>query len=317
MMRRILLLALALLTPISASAQSAYGSGVTPPVFVIPAGANGSAITPTSVGVPATTCAAPGIYLTTATTTGIAFTATPSVILCVNGVGVLTTTSSAVTSTVPYVYGTNPAASGAIRLPNAEWIKWRNNANGADLSIIRGTTSDTVEIGVSIDSGHILPYPGLGNTYDLGSASRAYRSIYLDTNLVFGSDVSLSRGAADLVIVGAGDAWGLTSKAWISTAPSGPVACTSPSVTWSNGDAVWQIDVGTSCAGISTLVVTLPAKTNANGCDGDNRTAPATRTVDPTAWGTTSITLTNFDRTTGLAADWTDGTDVIVRCTGG
>ena len=103
------------------------------------------------------------------------------------------------------------------------------------------------------------------------------------------------------------------------TAPTTPVACTSPTVTNSNGSIAFQVDVGTSCTGVTTLVVTMPAATNAwAGCIATHINSPTTRLPRMTASTTTSITFTNFDATTGLAADWSDGNDVRVGgCVGG
>lgn len=107
----------------------------------------------------------------------------------------------------------------------------------------------------------------------------------------------------------------LARSAWIRTAPSGPVACTSPTVTWSNGTAVFQIDVGTTCAAVTTLVVTLPSTTNGYGCAAANMSNATT--VTQTAGGATTVTLTNYNKTTGVAAAWTDGDDIRVWCTAG
>lgn len=45
--------------------------------------------------------------------------------------------------------GSNPAQSGAYRLPNASWIAGRNAANSADINALRVNTSNVVEIGTS------------------------------------------------------------------------------------------------------------------------------------------------------------------------
>lgn len=131
-------------------------------------------------------------------------------------------------------------------------------------------------------------------------------------------DIVVGRIAADTFgPVVAGDAFGLASKFAIFTAPSGPVACTSPAVSWSNGTAAFQIDVGTTCAGVSTLVVTLPAVTNAWMCSAMNVTTSATAAIEMTASTTTSATFTNYTRTTGVVLVWVDGADVRISCLGG
>lgn len=277
MMRRLLILAaLALAAPSSAQSVSPF-PGVTVPVFGLPS-VSGSNIQPATVGVDASTCAAPGIYLKTATTTGIAFTATPSVILCVNGTAILTSTASAV------------------------------------------TTSTT-----------ILPATDAG--LDFGTSSFRWRDVYVSRNAVIdtlvriGGSVDLSAGAANRLDLATGDSWNLvggggafmvnTRVVVSSTAPSSPVACTSPTVTNSTGTASALIDVGTSCAGISTLVVTLPAATNGWSCWATNTTTSATAAVEMTASTTTSATFTNYTRTTGVALAWADGADIRIGCIGG
>lgn len=106
------------------------------------------------------------------------------------------------------------------------------------------------------------------------------------------------------------------SKAWIHTAPSSPTACTSPSILVSNGSAAFTVDVGTSCTAITTLVVTLPAVTTRHACNARNITNPATSAPSQSAGTTTTATFTNYSRTTGLAADWTAGDDILIDCTG-
>lgn len=101
------------------------------------------------------------------------------------------------------------------------------------------------------------------------------------------------------------------------TAPTLTGGCTSPSVTWNNGTALFQFDVGTSCAGISTISIVLPAATDGWECKCTNTTAAATRAIDSTAWSTTGITITNYSRTLGTAADFADGADIRCMCRGG
>lgn len=140
------LLAALLLLPTLAAAQpiTQWPGGVTPPIMGIASGTNGAAIT----GVPASTCAAPGIYLTTATTTGLAFTATPSVILCVNGSAILTGTSTAVTSTVPIQAGDatfsgTVTPTGRLMLPMGQVGYFNTTGTGVTIS---GTSDGTTNM---------------------------------------------------------------------------------------------------------------------------------------------------------------------------
>lgn len=102
-----------------------------------------------------------------------------------------------------------------------------------------------------------------------------------------------------------------------AVAPTIPVACTTPTVTWSNGTASFQIDVGSSCTGITTLSFTMPSASNGWSCDARNLSNSATSTPWQSAGTPTSVTFTNYARTTGLAADWTAGDDIRVSCLGG
>ncbi len=99
-----------------------------------------------------------------------------------------------------------------------------------------------------------------------------------------------------------------------ATAPTITSACTSPTVTHGLSHG-FQIDVGTSCTGVTTVVLGLPATTNGWRCDGYSKTT-STVTLDQTADTTTSATLVNTSKTTGLAVDFVDGADLVIRCTG-
>ena len=94
--------------------------------------------------------------------------------------------------------------------------------------------------------------------------------------------------------------------------------CTSPTVTNTNGTAYITIDVGTGCSGSQPVTFTLPAATTGWNCYARNITNGATSAPAQTgAVSTTSVTITNFARTTGVAAAWTDGDDVVLSCFGG
>lgn len=254
----------------------------------------GGTITPTSVGLPATTCAAPGVYYASGATTGIAFTATPSVILCVNGVGVLTTTSTAVTSTVPVVGPVGSAAATSFNFGTAGTGFYQNAANDVRIGIA-GTARYAFQA---------------ADFYVLNDAA----AIYLGS----GADVSLSRLAADVVAVGVGDAYGLASKAFINTAPTVTSAGTSPSVTASNGTAAFRVNTGTG--GVATdIVMAMPAATTGWNCYAENITATAANRANQrvvfVSSTTTSITVRNTTISTGAALAFTASDIVAFQCT--
>ncbi len=88
---------------------------------------------------------------------------------------------------------------------------------------------------------------------------------------------------------------------------------TSPAISQNNGPSSFSVNVGTGGTATSG-VVTLPAAAHAWACStADTGTTPTGQT-EQTATGTTSITLTNYSRTTGLAAAWTASEIIQVSC---
>jgi hypothetical protein len=108
-----------------------------------------------------------------------------------------------------------------------------------------------------------------------------------------------------------------TSPVMTNTAPTIAAGlCTSPAVTSSNGTAAFLLTVGTSCAGVSTGTLTMPAAATGWVCHFANVTAPASNVPSQTGGTTTSVTFTNYARTTGLAADFTASNAIRVMCSG-
>jgi hypothetical protein len=139
-------------------------------------------ITPTEINLPASTCADPALSETGALTTGIAFTATPSLLDCVNGTAVLTTTGSAVTSTVPVLGPDGTSAAPSVASSTTPTSGMFFPAAG---SIGFTTNFEKMRIeaaGINIGAQSLL----------MGSSIGA-------------SDVSLSRGAANRLDFGAAD----------------------------------------------------------------------------------------------------------------
>ena len=319
-MKRLLILALALLPALASAQPVAPLPQNAAPLFGLPAQQGGSSN-------PFTNVVFTGQALGPDSCTAYSFTSAPTwgfgynaISLCGNVGGVLThqwgATYYALTSDSATFQG---GLAGDVTIARAAGPTWVHAISGVTKLTLSSTLLAST---VPITSGANVAATGqirIGNSHYINGRN------FLNT-----SDVQLiGTTSSNLIEIAGGGSAGvrfsgpyiaITSAGnvtWSATAPTGPVACTSPTVTWSNGDATWQIDVGTTCAGISTLVVTLPAKTNANTCRADNRSNAATMQPAPTAWGTTSITFTNFSRTTGLATDWADGADIIVSCTGG
>jgi hypothetical protein len=95
--------------------------------------------------------------------------------------------------------------------------------------------------------------------------------------------------------------------------------CTSgstQSISASNGTAAFQITLGGATCG-STITLTLPASTTKWHCTADDITTPASSEVHQTAAAsTTSVVLTNFVRTTGVAGNFTGADVLAVSCRG-
>lgn len=94
------------------------------------------------------------------------------------------------------------------------------------------------------------------------------------------------------------------------TACSGGTAAT---ITAANGSAAFQIDVGTSCAGESTAVFTLPAAATGWVCNCSSTTADR-MIQQKAASSTTVVTMQNIVISTGANGDFTDGADLFCMC---
>lgn len=86
---------------------------------------------------------------------------------------------------------------------------------------------------------------------------------------------------------------------------------TSPTIPNSNGTAAFTINVGTGGAA-SSGVLTMPEATTGWVVDCVDITNAATAVTVQTAGTSTSVTLTNYSRTTGLATAW--AASDIIRC---
>ena len=171
-------------------------------------------------------------------------------------------------------------------------------------------------------------------TFNSGVAA-GWTASAIDARVATAKDTAISRISAGVIGVGTGAAGsmagtvalaglqvhnGTSAKVAVSgTAPTlASGGCTSAAMVNNNGTARFEADVGTSCSGSQPLVFTLPATTTGWNCTAQNVTNPATSVAaQSSAVSTTSVTITNYSRTTGLAQAWTDGDNVVVSCLGG
>lgn len=105
-----------------------------------------------------------------------------------------------------------------------------------------------------------------------------------------------------------------------STAPTlASGGCTGAAMSGTqNGTPYFRAGVGTSCTLSQPLVFTLPAASSGWNCTARNVSNGATSAPAQTgAESTTSVTITNFVRATGVAGAWTDSDVIVVSCLGG
>lgn len=229
-----------------------------------------------------------------ATMTGSAGPLTPlaNLRLRADSSGNLLVTSTAGTTTTPDTTCLNTANQDVCLQRQAAGILNLTNT-------IAGTTFSRVNFGTAIVTNPALKVSGAGLIVRLAddSANAALTTAALTTT-------------GSVFVTGAGSAFGVGNTSMVNTSPTATTFCTTPVVT-ANGTAAFQVNVGTACA-TSTATITLPAATTAWVADCHNVTVPASNVVEQTGGTTTTITLTNYARTTGLASNWTDGH--VIRC---
>ena len=149
--------------------------------------------------------------------------------------------------------------------------------------------------------------------------SRTITNVQVSHYLIGRSGSIIADGAPNLVA----DPWtfssgiSLQSLALSATAPTiASGGCTGPAVTNSNGVAAFKLTIGSSCSGVSAVVLTMPAAANGWACSAQDITSNATNSVAQSAQSTTSVTLTSYSRTAGTALAWTAGDVVVGSCVG-
>lgn len=102
------------------------------------------------------------------------------------------------------------------------------------------------------------------------------------------------------------------------TPPTVANGCTGEAMTWNAGSASFRFDVGTTCAGVTSTVITFPtATTNCYTCACFNITSDATLQQAFGGCSTTTFTISNRTRATQAATDYVDGNDIQCMCRGG
>ena len=107
----------------------------------------------------------------------------------------------------------------------------------------------------------------------------------------------------------------ITSTLCSATAPTVSGFGASPTVPENNGTCAFTINVGTGGLA-STGTITLPAAAAGWACNIQNVTSPATYITSQTGGTTTTATVTNYSRTTGLEMAWAASDVLRVSCFG-
>jgi hypothetical protein len=212
------------------------------------------------------------------------------------------TSGIGVTDFVRAVVGNNGAIEGWRVLSNG--FMGINNTNPQNALVVGGAGG--VNAGLEIAVGTAISFASYNRN------TSAYAVAHFDAASVdFRPNASAAFGATSAGITfGSGGTLLLATTA--PTISSG-FCSTSPAISASNGSAVFDINVGTSCSG-STGTLGMPAATTGWVCDFANVTNPAANTVYQTGGATNTVTLTNYVRTTGVAGNFTASDHIRAKC---
>lgn len=104
-----------------------------------------------------------------------------------NGSDLLTITSTLITTSQPLAFGTNPATTGEIRLPNNTGIYARNSANSGDLSLIASDSSNNILIGGLSNVNDVNIYCGVSQQMNIDPTNgvKIYNNIYPSADALY------------------------------------------------------------------------------------------------------------------------------------
>ena len=155
-------------------------------------------------------------------------------------------------------------------------------------------------------AGHL--YATTDNVNDIGAAGATRpRTGYFGTSIV--PPLLNATGASGYQLNGV-----LVMSATDPTISGG---CTAPAVSAANGTAAFRVTIGTSCTGIRTFTLTMPAASEFWSCHGENHTSDAqqqTNYLVGRATSTTAVVMTSYDRVTGLLEDFVASDQYLIHC---
>lgn len=215
--------------------------------------------------------------------------------------------------------------NGSVAHPGVTWTFTDTSLGASSLYFqIFGGASGNANV-LKLDAANYLLTIGDGGNGSTGGAVR-FSGTYLSNGggggqMYVGTSYNGTDGSIETGTVAIHSSFGAIAgrKTISSTAPTlASGGCTSPTAVTATGTSRFSVGVGTGCSGSQPLVFTLVATTNGWACtaqDSSNSASNAPRQTG--AVSTTSVTITNFAATTGLATAWTDSDVVVVKCLGG
>lgn len=250
-------------------------------------------------------------------------TALGAITIPVNGIATTSTDGLVITNNTASTAGVPVQESARLRFRSQVWNTTATAANNTNdfwiesVPVSGGTPSGLLKFGSSLN-GAAATYPlavsssgqvYLGTAQTISNAAGSINLIQLDgSNFVqIGGNgpVGANINATTTYKLGAGSGV-LAISATAPTIASG--GCTSPAVTSSNGTAAFLLTIGSSCTGVKTIVLTMPAAAHFWHVQCDNNTSDAQQLANYVvgrATSTTAVTITNYTRTTGIQGDFT------------
>lgn len=192
-------------------------------------------VTPTyPLAIPASTCAAPSLGMSGGTTTGIAFTATPSILNCIEGTARTTLTATTFTSTVPILAPDGTVANPAYATANRPGQGFYHPSAGSGEWRFVDANAELVAFGSTGGSGFIQA---------------------LGTNGVvfFGAESTIARSAANLL--NSNSSFQITRGTITTDLP-----VRTDTVTWNNAGVTftgWKLNVTDTASNAASLLTDL------------------------------------------------------------
>lgn len=277
------------------------------------------------------------------TTSGIRFVTTPTTLTDTTSTGTVATaytslfggdtiaaTNAGVTFTTYYTaYFKVPIAGTNVSLPNGPFGVGADSAQfGISNPVVVGSSGNlTVQAQLTV-TGHALVTgspltPASNGQISIGATATAGAIIIGQGS---STDITLQNkagGAVCSIPTGGtqfncttidATTYALTTQLFSQTPPTLTAGfCSSPSVSQNNGNAAYEITIGSSCAA-GTGTITLPAASHNWKCDFADVTNPANNIIRQTGGTATTVTVQDYNGTTGVAQNMTAADVIRANC---